>query len=281
MTLTTSHPQTVDAQLSDITHNYDKLCVVADFDGTLTQYFDTNGTSRPSLISLLRDEWILDEDYSTQTKQMYTHYSAVEHDLSLALSDRFSHMQQRWTKHKELLIQKWLTKQHLEHITTMDRISMRPGTDTLLQQCHIHNIPVVIFSASGIGTNTIMLLLQHWDLYYPNISIISNELYRDKNWHMSWYSTPIIHSLNKTEAVLEASPVYQATESLLSTKNYFIVLGDGLWDATMINSRPDRTILKIGLCNDKVEERLATYQELFDIVLTHDDNFNEINKLLF
>jgi hypothetical protein len=47
---------------------------VADFHGTLTQYFDLEDKSRPSIISLLYNEWILDDDYSKQAQELFDHY---------------------------------------------------------------------------------------------------------------------------------------------------------------------------------------------------------------
>lgn len=62
--------------------------IVADFDGTLTQYFDHNGKSRPSIISLLYNEWILDDDYSKQAQALFDHYVQIEHDTTLSLEVR-------------------------------------------------------------------------------------------------------------------------------------------------------------------------------------------------
>jgi Pyrimidine 5'-nucleotidase (UMPH-1) len=70
-------------------------------------------------------------------------------------------MEKRWVEHKELLMKKGLNYSHLEQITTMNRIVMRPGTDTLLKRCYEYDIPLIIFSASGIGVDSIKLLLQH------------------------------------------------------------------------------------------------------------------------
>jgi Pyrimidine 5'-nucleotidase (UMPH-1) len=66
-------------------------------------------------------------------------------------------------------------------------------------------------------------------------------------------------------------PQYSHIHHILEDKTNFIVIGDGLGDAGMIDENNNRTILKVGLCNDKVEERLTTYQSKFDIVITHDE----------
>jgi hypothetical protein len=55
-----------------------------------------------------------------------------------------------------------------------------------------------------------------------------------------------------------------------------IVIGDGLHDAEMVDKKPWRTILSIWLCNDKVEERSEKYSDAFDIVITHDEGFEEV-----
>lgn len=261
--------------INSIKQNLSNLCIVADFDWTLTQYFDEQGHSRPSIISLLRDEWVLDEDYSIKAKEMYTKYSAIEQDKSLPIQVRHDAMNERWTTHKELLITKWLTKQDIDHIVSLDKMMMRSWTSQLLQRAHNNQIPIIIFSASGIGMNMIQLLLERRWLMLENIHIISNELYRDTSWHMIWYSTPIIHSLNKQESVLH-EPQYSHIHRILEDKTNFIVIGDGLSDADMIDKRDDRTILKVGLCNDKVKEKLSDYQSTFDIVITHDQWFEEL-----
>lgn len=256
-----------------------KLCIVADFDGTLTQYFDEQGNSRPSIISLLRDEWVLDEDYSIQAKAMYSKYSTIEHNSDLSMEVRHNAMNERWTTHKELLMTKWLTKQHIDHIISLDKMVMRSWTDTLLQRAHDNNIPVIIFSASGIGVNMIQLLLERWWLMSDNIQIVSNELYRDDTGRMIWYSTPVIHSLNKRESVLR-EPQYAHIHHILEDRANFVVIGDGLGDADMIDSHNDRSILKVGLCNDKIEDRLVNYQSVFDVIITHDDGFGDLIDML-
>lgn len=271
----------VDQKIATIQSSLDQTCIVTDFDGTLTQYFDHNGKSRPSIISLLYNEWMLEEDYTQQAQAMQKHYIVIEHDASLSFEIRQAAMEEWWTKHKELLMQKWLNYKHLEHITTMNRIVMRPGTDTLLQKSHELNIPVVIFSASGIGVDSIQLLLKHWNVLLPNISIVSNKLYRWETGEMIWYSKPVIHSLNKTEAVLRENAEYKELYQTLQTKHNIIVIWDGIGDTNMVERHDDRTVLTVGLCNDKVEERISHYEKIFDMVITHDDGFEELIDVIF
>jgi hypothetical protein len=66
-------------------------------------------------------------------------------------------------------------------------------------------------------------------------------------------------------------PQYVDIHHILEDKTNFVVIGDGLGDANMIDEQDNRTILKVGLCNDKIEERLTNYQSKFDMVITQDN----------
>ena len=57
-----------------ISTNLDKTHIIADFDGTFTQYFDEVGKARASIISILRHDNILDEDYSIQAHELHATY---------------------------------------------------------------------------------------------------------------------------------------------------------------------------------------------------------------
>lgn len=276
MTLLIQNHTITQQKLSLFHTSREQFHVVADFDGTLTQYFDHNGKSRPSIISLLYNEWILDDDYNNQAQALFDHYVKIEHDISLPFAVRQDAMENRWIDHKELLMKKWLNYHHLEQIATMDRIVMRSGTDILLKKFYEQNIPLIIFSASGVGVDSIALLLKHRWLDFPNISIVSNKLYRDQDGTMISYSKPVIHSLNKTESVIWTNDEYQSIQTQIYDRPHAIVIGDSIHDAEMLDRKSDRTILSIGLCNDKVEERIQKYSEAFDVVITHDEGFEEM-----
>jgi len=106
MSLHTLNPNTTNTKIEFIKSHLDQTHIIADFDGTLTKYFDEHGKSRPSIISLLRDENILDDDYSQQAKAMHAKYSVIEHDTSLPFEQRQDAMVEWRTTHKELLMKK-------------------------------------------------------------------------------------------------------------------------------------------------------------------------------
>ena len=267
---------TVQTKLDFLTQHRDQIHIVTDFDATLTQYFDHHGKSRPSIISLLRDENILDEEYSSLAHEMYSYYSAIEHDPSLDKDLKMATMNERWTKHKELLMKKWLNMHHLEHIATMDRIVMRSGTDIFLKRAEELGIPVIIFSASGIGYDSIRLLLQHRWLLLPNIHIVSNKLYRDSDGRMVGFDPNIIHSLNKTESVIRWSDEYRTIQEAIGQRPHALVIGDGIADAGMVDARDGRIVVTVGLCNHHVEEKYDHYMKAFDIVIANDDGLDAL-----
>ena len=276
MSLVITRPEQIQEKIMFF-HNYrDKFHVVADFDGTLNHYFDHEWKRSQSIISLLYTNDILDEDYSKHAQAFYDYYVKIEHDSTLPIQTRQAAMEERWMKHKELLMNKWLNYHHLEQIVTLDKLIMRSWTDVFLRSMYDNNIPVVIFSASGVGVDSIGLLLKHRWIDFPNISIVSNKLYRSEDGEMIWYSKPIIHSLNKKESVIWNNPEYKTLQHILSDKPHAIVIGDSLHDVDMVDCRDDRTIVSIGLCNDKIDERIDQYTDAFDIVITHDEWFEEV-----
>lgn len=281
MNLIIKNPKTLNEKINFFMNNMESFHVVTDFDWTLTQYFDDNWKSRPSLISLLYNEWILDDEYSEYAQSLFNHYVKIEHDTTLPLDTRQQAMEERWTKHKDILMKKWLNYNHLKMITSMNSIVMRQDTNILLEKLYNTNIPVIIFSASWIGVDSISLLLKHRWLNFPNIFIVSNKLYRNDQGKMIWYSKPVIHSLNKTESIIWANNEYKNIQDNIKNKPNAIIFWDGLHDSEMVDKKEWRTIINIGLCNNKVEEKIEQYSDSFDAVITHDFWFNQVINILW
>ena len=85
-----------------------------------------------------------------------------------------------------------------------------------------NNIPLLILSASGIGYESIYYCLEHENMLYDNISIISNAFDRDKEGKAIAAKQPIIHSCNKDETIVHKLPIY---EKIKDRKN-ILLLGD-------------------------------------------------------
>lgn len=106
---------------------------------------------------------------------------------------------------------------------------------------HDKNIPLVIFSASGLGYESIYYTFEKIHKLYDNIDIISNAFIRDEHGKAIGIREPVIHSFNKDETVLKDFPVY---EEIKDRKN-ILLLGDSLGDVGMANGIDYDNILKI------------------------------------
>ena len=252
-----------------------KFHVVTDFDRTLTKAF-VNGKKTPSVISVLRDENYLSEEYSKEAKALAEHYHPIEMDLSMSLVDKKRYMQEWWEKHFELLIKSGLNKKNLERVVEEEKIEFRDGALEFLDLLHEKKIPLIVLSSSGIGDLIPMYLKKRGKLY-DNIHIITNLYEWDSDGKAIGIKKPIIHVFNKDEASVRHVP--QISHKIDNRRNV-LLLGDSLGDLGMVAGFEYDNLLKIGFLNDKVEENLEKYKGNFDVVITNDSDMNYVNGLL-
>jgi hypothetical protein len=74
-----------------------------------------------------------------------------------------------------------------------------------------------------------------------------------------------IHTFNKGESVLHPKHL-----SKLEGRSNAILMGDHIGDSRMSDGIQHDVVLRIGFLNVNVEDRMAEYQDKFDIVLTGD-----------
>jgi 5'-nucleotidase len=254
----------------------DNLQIVVDFDRTLT-CGTVNGVEVPSLMAILRSEDHLDQDYSDRAKMMYEKYRPVELDTNLSKEEKVKAMEKWWSEHYDLKIEKGLNLKNVLDVCKSDLIRLRPGVNQLLSVCHDKNIPVIIFSANSMGKVAIDEVLKRFGCLYDNIHVFSNVQIYDEAGRMTGYQTPLVHSQNKDESVLGHMPL----------RENFIVIGDGLHDAEMINQKDksgqERKLYKIGIYEAKDDSGLEKYKNTFDEVWSSLDgeiNFEKLNQYL-
>lgn len=78
---------------------FEKLHIISDFDRTLTKAFLNNWEFVPSLISILRDENYLSENYTKNAKDLFEYYHKIELDNDILIEKKKEFMQEWWTKH--------------------------------------------------------------------------------------------------------------------------------------------------------------------------------------
>ncbi|MFH0856498.1 MAG: haloacid dehalogenase-like hydrolase [bacterium] len=242
-----------------------KLHIVADFDKTLTSCF-VDGKKSNSLIAVLRDENYLTPDYTEKAQALYDKYHSYESDPNLSLEEKKRLMHEWWSAHYDLLIKSGLSKSDLEKVAQSTRVAFRPGAMEFFDFLHKYNIPAVILSAAGVGTETISLYLKRFNKFYDNIHIVSNTFIWGDDDKVKGVSEPIVHTFNKDYASVKQFSFYEE----IKDKKNVILLGDSVSDGQMLNGFDYDNLIKIGFLNENSKCEIATYKEVYDIIILRD-----------
>lgn len=253
----------------------EKFHVVTDFDRTLTTAF-VNGKKVPSLISVLRNENYLTEEYSEKAKKLAEKYHAIELNPEIPLEEKKREMNNWWTKHFELLIKTGLNKKDVERVIKSGKVELRKGVLEFFDFLHENKIPVVIFSSNGLGEEAIAMYLEKERKRYDNVYIISNSFEWNEDGKAISVRKPIIHCMNKDETSIKRFPFYK---NLKSRKN-ILLLGDTLEDIDMIKGFKYKNLIRVGFLNENIEQNLEKYKKAYDIIILNDGTFEQVNKLL-
>ena len=252
-----------------------KFHVLADFDRTLTKAF-VNGEKTPSVISILRNEDYLSEEYSKKAKELAEKYHPIEMNLNISVEERKKAMNEWWSSHFELLINSGLNKKHIEKVVESEKIKLRGGAPEFLDFLNEKNIPLIIFSSAGLGGDSISLYLEKQNLLSDNIHIVSNEFEWNDDGKAIGIKEPIIHVMNKDETTIQKYPVFE----FIKNKRNVLLLGDSLGDVGMIKGFDYDTLIKVGFLNENEGENLENYKTNFDAVILNDGNFDFVNEIL-
>ena len=175
-----TNKQDFEQKLENIQKDWlENLHILADFDRTLTKAF-LDGKSRPSLISVLRSEWILWEYYSKKAYELFDYYHPIEIDSDISLEEKKKEMKTWWEKHMDLLVKTWLTQKDIEKAVELGKVDFRDGVIDFLKFLKEKNIPLIIISANGLWADSIKLFLQKSNVDFDNIFVISNQFVWDK-----------------------------------------------------------------------------------------------------
>lgn len=253
----------------------DNLHVLTDFDRTLTTAF-VDGKSVPSLISVLRDGDYLTADYAEKAHALFSRYRPIEIDATVSREKKAEAMNSWWREHFALLIASRLNKRDIEQAVLSGSVHLREGFAEFADFLETHNIPLVIMSSSGLGSESIASYLRQAGKLSSNVHIICNEYIWGSEGYAIGVKEPIIHLLNKYETVIQNYPVF---ETIRERKNV-LLLGDGVDDLGMVEGFDYNHLLTVGFLNDNVKENLARYQEAFDVVIPNDGSMDYVNKLL-
>lgn len=251
----------------------DSLHVVADFDRTLTSKRTDKKASYTSF-SIIRETGHLSKKATSRLKANFRKYSPMENDLTLSNEARIKFMTEWWSRSFDVYIEEAIKRELIQRIVEQNDLNLRDGCSKLLERLETKKIPLLIFSA-GVG-DVIQHFLEVKQIPLKNIQLIANFLIYDQHGRAVGYRQPLIHSLNKSEALLRDKDYYQ---ELIDRKNV-ILLGDSLHDPHMTDGLEHDCVLKIGFLNQKVDELLSTYRKLYDVVILRENGFDFVNQLL-
>ena len=251
------------------------LHVLADFDKTLTTLF-VNGEKVPSLISVLRNGDYLTPDYVQKANQLYDKYHPIEIDPKVPTEEKKKVMNEWWMTHFDLLIKSGLNKKDIEDVIKSRKIKLRHGFSDFLNILKENNIPLVIMSSSGLGSDAISMYLKQEGKLYDNIHIISNLYKWDKKGNAIGVKEPIIHVMNKDKTAIQNFPAFE----IIKNRKNVLLLGDSVGDIGMVEGFDYNNLIKIGFLNENVEENLESFKANYDVLILNDSSMNYINELL-
>jgi len=253
----------------------EKILIISDFDRTLTKEF-VNGQNIPSLISILRKDNYLSADYSSKANALFEKYHPIEKNQNISLKKRKKLVKEWWTKHFDLLIKSGLSKNDIRKVINSNKLTLRKDFDEFINILKKYDIPLVIISSSGLGTDSIAMYLKKEKELFDNIYIISNSYQWNKKGKAVGINQPIIHSLNKDEIDLKK---FNFFKKIKNRKNV-LLLGNSLEDIGMIKQFKYNNLLKIGFLNKNINERIKAYKKVYDILILNDGSMKFINNFL-
>lgn len=246
--------------------NKSNIYVFMDYDKTIT-----SNKSEDSWDTIANRK-VMGEELANGLNGYYQKYGPIELDYTINIEEKEKYIIEWYQKCMELYYTYHLTKEKLKQCIDNSNLELRNGVKDFLFKLYKNNIPVIILSA-GIG-NVIEQFLKKEECFYDNMTIISNFIKFHENGKMIKFSDNMIHTLNKNIDKLGDLKIKEEME----TKEYRIVIGDLVEDINMMGNYPDNKALKIGFLNTNVAENLGIYIKNFDIVLSEDSNFYDIEK---
>ncbi|KAG7237116.1 hypothetical protein INR49_032789 [Caranx melampygus] len=202
--------------------------------------FAHNGKRCPTCHNILDNSKLISEECKEQLKELLDTYYPIEIDSSRSIDEKLPLMVEWWTQAHNLLVQQKIRKDLLATVVRESEAMLR-RYKLFFDHLHEHSIPLLIFSA-GIGD-----ILEE-----------------------------VIRQAEREGALLNTGHFQE-----LRARPNVLLMGDSLGDLTMADGVQDmENILKIGFLNDKVEERMQSYMDSYDIVLVQDETLDVPNAVL-
>lgn len=241
----------------------DSYYVITDFDRTLT-----SKDSEPSMGIV--PKYLGGECLAERTK-IFEFYRPLELDYTIEEKEKQKIMKE-WANKSFTLLTKYLTQDIIHEALENANIHFREGAKEFLIKMYNKNIPVIIMS-SGVG-NIVKAFLEKEGCLFNNIKIVSNFFeFENGKAHID---------LNRVMATSskEYRRIPEDIRNQIEEKQNALLFGDLIEDIKMANKEKLSNTITFGFLDANVEQNLETYKNNFDIVLTDDNNFNDVINIL-
>jgi 5'-nucleotidase len=251
------------------------LQVIADFDQTLTRQH-LNGEKCDALHGVLAYSPKMPQDYRDKTMILYNKYYPIEISPTMPEEVKLPLIIEWYEKSHELITATGVKKEFLRQLVQHSKCVLRDHTTETFKILKENDIPILIFSA-GLG-DLLEIALEQNQIFHPNVKVVSNYMVFDSTGKIIGFRPPLIHTMNKNEAGLFEGDTYFMD---LAHRGNALVLGDNCGDSLMSDGMHEpNAIIKIGFLNDRIEERLATFMDTWDVVLCDDQSMDFLNLIL-
>ncbi|XP_068231661.1 cytosolic 5'-nucleotidase 3 isoform X2 [Palaemon carinicauda] len=268
-------PGRVEELISSIVRDgFSKLQVIADYDMTITKSH-VNGKRADSSFGIMDNSSLMPAFYREEANALLSKYYPIEIDPHMTEEEKIPYMKEWYGKIHNLIVKCKVSQGSLAEMVATSNAMLREGTEDLCKKLHTVNVPVLVFSA-GMG-DILEQVLRQFNVYTENVKVVSNFFQYDEEGIMIGFKGDLIHMFNKNENAIHSSNYFDK----LKGRSNVILLGDSMGDIKMAVGVPQpNNVLKIGFLNDKVEERLDTYMNAFDIVLIDDQTMDIVNSIV-
>lgn len=237
--------------------------VVLDFDRTITYGAKMDGQT-PSMVSFLRLSNMLGEQYYKASNENFAKYHPMEVDSTMDKEVQIEQMQIWWEAHLSQVKDFGLTLQQIREIANSPQLILRPGILELFKFCAANSVPVIIFSANVLGSESIKFFLERFGVGLQNVTIVTNEFIFDTEGKILDFKRPVVHSKNKDESMILHG----------LTRPHSILLGDGISDGHMVKDEEGEVVFRMGIVDDNNQVKVAEYAQVFDVVVTPHGSFD-------
>ncbi len=237
-------------KIDNIKLTKENFYILIDFDRTLTKGNSISGWR------VLYYSGLLGDDFTKRYDEIHDKHHETWED--------------RFKLYIDLLREKGFSKEIVKEAVKNTDLELRNGAKEFLTKMYNLNIPVIIISCSL--KNVIKEYLEFNNCYYNNIFIYSNYYDIEDNGKNDIYKvTP-----NSKNRIIFSKELNEK----IKTKDYTLLFGDIVDDVNMVSKDRLNSTIAVGFLDKKIEENLELYKSTFDIVLTDNASFKEIDDII-